>query len=133
MRKKKQYEKNETYPFRKQPVTRPQTATVAKTDAAAGDASLVLDDNVLLVVADEVLEPLHELRVGADERAGAVDEHGAVDEVLAEEVAELEELVESVLVADGFFGAVEEAQLLACCGARGCRRDRRRESRDERG
>ena len=49
-----------------------------------------------------------------------MDEHGAVDEVLAEEVAELEELVESVLVADGFFGAVEEAQLLACCGARCC-------------
>ena len=62
-----------------------------------------------------------------------MDEHGAVDEVLAEEVAELEELVESVLVADGLFRAVEEAQFLTCCGARGCGWDRRRESRDERG
>ena len=62
-----------------------------------------------------------------------MDEDGAVDEVLAEEVAELQELVESVLVADGFFGAVEEAQLLACCGARGCGWDRRWKSWDERG
>jgi len=122
-----------TYPFRKQPVTRAQTATVAETDAPAWDASFVLDNYVLLVVADEFLEPLHELRISANERPGAVHEDCAIDEVLAEEVAELEELVESVFVADGLFRAIEEAQFLACRGTRCRRRDRRWQSWDERG
>jgi len=122
-----------TYPFRKQPVTRAQTATVAETDAPARNASLVLDNHILLVVADEILEPLHEFRVSADERPRAVDKHGAIDEILAEEVAELQELVEGVFVADGFFRAVEEAQFLARRGTR-CRRwDGRWQSWDKRG
>lgn len=114
-----------TYPFREQPVARSQATTVAKTDTAAWDASLVLDNHILLVVADEILEPLHEFRVSADERASAVDEDSAIDEVLAEEVAELQELVESVLIADGLFRTIEEAQFLTRCSTRGCRRDRR--------
>lgn len=101
-----------TYPFRKQPVTRAKAATVAETHAPAWDAGLVLHEHILLVVANKLLEPFHEFRVSADERARAVHEDGAVDEVLTEEVAELQELIESVLVADRLLRAVEEAQLL---------------------
>jgi len=73
-----------TYPFRKQSVTRTEAATVAETHTAAWDASLVVHDDILLVVADEVLEPLHEFWVSTNKGARAMDEDCAIDEVLAE-------------------------------------------------
>lgn len=75
-----------TYPFRKQSVAWAEATTVAEAHAAAWDARLVFHDHVLLVVADEVLEPLHEVGVSADERARAVDKDCAIDEVLAEQI-----------------------------------------------
>jgi hypothetical protein len=69
--------------------------------------------------------------VSADEGARAMNKDCAIDEILAEKVAELEELVESVLVADGLLRAIEEAQLVARRGGRCRRRDRRGKSRDE--
>ena len=68
-----------TYPFRKQSVTRAEAATVAETHTAAWDARLVVHDDILLVVADEVLEPFHEFRVSTNKGAGAVDEDCAID------------------------------------------------------
>ena len=124
---------NVTYPFRKQSVTRAEATTVAETHAPAWDTRLVLHDHVLLIVADKVHEPFHELGVSADERTRAVNEDGAIDEVLAEKVAELEELIEGVLVADSFLRAIEEVQLLTRRGRGCCRRDRRGEGRDEGG
>ena len=118
-----------TYPFRKQSVTRAEAATVAETHTAAWDAGLVLHDDILLVVADEVLEPLHEFWVSTDEGACAMNEYCAIDEILAEKVAQLQELIESVLVADGLLCAIEEAQFLACCSGRCRGRDRRGERR----
>jgi hypothetical protein len=120
-----------TYPFREQPVTRTKAATVAETHTSARDARLVVDDNIFLVVADEILEPLHQFMVSADEGARAMNEDCAIDEILAEKVAELEEFVESVLVADGFLSAIEEAQLVACRGGRCSRWDWRGKSGDE--
>jgi hypothetical protein len=119
-----------TYPFGEQSVAWTEAAAVAETHTSARDARLVVDNNIFLVVADEILEPLHEFMVSAYEGARAMNEDCAVDEILAEKVAELEEFVESVLVADGFLSAIEEAQLIACRGGRCGRRDRRGKSRD---
>jgi hypothetical protein len=60
-----------------------------------------------------------------------VDENCAIDEILAEKVAQLQELIEGVLVADGLLRAIEEAQLLTCRSGRCSWRDWRRERRDE--
>lgn len=100
---------NVTYPFRKQPVTRTESTTVAQTDTPTREARLVVHSNVLLIVADELLKPLHQFGVSAQERGRAVDKDGTVDEVLAEEVAKLQEFVEGVLVADGLLSAIKEA------------------------
>ena len=102
-----------TYPFRKQPVARTKSATVAQAHAPAWNASLVLHDHVLLIVPDEILEPLHQLGVVTKERARAMNEDRAVDEILAEEVTKLEKLIEGVLVADRLLRAIEEAKLIA--------------------
>lgn len=129
IRRQKQME-DMTYPFRKQSVAWAEATTVAETHATAWNARLVVHNDILLVVADEVLEPLHEFWVSADESTRAVDEDCAIEEILAEEVAELQELIEGVLVADDLLGAIEEAQFLTRRSRGGRRWERRGESGD---
>lgn len=109
--------KGRTYPFRKQPVARTKSATIAEAYAPTWNASLVLNDDILLVVSDKFLEPLHQFGMRPDECARAMDEDGAINKILTEEVAEFQELIEGVLVADRLLRAIEEAQFLTCrCG-----------------
>ena len=73
--------------LREETVAGTEAAAVAEANPASGDAWLVLDFDVFSVGAEEVLEPLHQVCVVANEGTCAVEERRAIDQVLAEEVA----------------------------------------------
>lgn len=104
-----------THPFWKKSIARAIGTAIAETDTTAWHANLVLDHGLAFVVPNKVYEPLQQVRITANEVSSSMYERRAVDEIHGEYVAKLEEFVESVLVANGFLGPIEEGQLFASC------------------
>lgn len=104
-----------THPFWKKSIARTIGTAIAETDTTAWHANLVLDHGLAFVVSNEVNKPLQQVRVTANEVSSSMYQCRAVDEIHGEYVAKLEEFIESILVANGFLGSIEEGQLLASC------------------
>ncbi|KAI5288661.1 hypothetical protein KEM55_009029, partial [Ascosphaera atra] len=106
----------QTLALRKQTVTGPKSTAVRKGDRRRRGrgiaARLGLDGLVRGRDVHEPLEPRHDLRVGTDEALGATDEDILINQICAVQVAQLQELPKSLLVAHELLDTVKKRVLL---------------------